>query len=959
MNSFNLNEVYNFNINTIYDIKQDAEGIMWFGTNEGLVSFDGVDFVTYTKENYGIAYHNIKFDSAGGVWCSNFGGQLFYLGNGKFEMVYNASSKGDFIYDYLLQDLPEVYIIESAAGEIVSYNIKTAKEKKIYSSKNTRLLTASHSNSTVFLCVEKDQVTHTQKLKLYSGNSLINSHTPHYNYTTEQATGKINLVSAEGKTFYYDFLNGGSLIELKQNRLDTLFKFPEISNYTLNAIEYSGGYFWVLTKTGVQILQADNASNKLHSLSGISTSTVFQDAEGSFWVGTLNRGIYIIPNLNFSRFQVSGDMVAFSAQNEKGGIYMSDDRGRLFYSAPPFTDAELITSNLVEPAPLHYSPYNKRLYVGKQQSYFDGVENLYKELPDEPFAYSFKETVHLGNGYFLNTAFNQAYVISTDKTSPPPTGFLFDTLPSKTGIVRPFRSHHIAAPNNKSGVYVDYVDGLIFYGEKTTAVKHNSAELRVSKMITDPVNEDVVWAFTKAKKLHQLKAGKINQTFNLDDIFYCTAIKDSFIYAGGSKGIQRINTQTGDLAVIDETYGWTPVKITGLFIHENQLLIIGDNYLQKVPSDFTSQKPNVPPVSISGIQLNNKAICKEENLKFDYKNNNITFLFRALSAKTRGKFHFKYKLAGTGQEPVITSYLQPEASFVNLKPGNYIFEVSSCNEKGFCSEPKTVEFNIAPPFYQTWWFVAFSIFAGALLSGIIIGSIYKVKASQIRLKSDYQKLQKEIYRSKIAAIRSQMNPHFMFNALNTIQEFIITNQQDIAGEYLADFADLMRIYLHQSNEDEVSLREEEKSLKLYLRLEKLRFNDELEFKIDIENTLNKDVVKIPVMLVQPYVENSIKHGLLHKTGKKILSVTFQSADSKTVKCIIEDNGIGRDESAKINAARHSHHKSFATGANSSRIDLINQNRERKIGLEVIDLFQSGKACGTRVIITFPYVNQNH
>jgi sensor histidine kinase YesM len=195
-----------------------------------------------------------------------------------------------------------------------------------------------------------------------------------------------------------------------------------------------------------------------------------------------------------------------------------------------------------------------------------------------------------------------------------------------------------------------------------------------------------------------------------------------------------------------------------------------------------------------------------------------------------------------------------------------------------------------------------------------------------------------------------MNPHFMFNALNTIQEFILTNQQEVASEYLADFADLMRMYLNQSNEDNVSLAEEEETLRLYLRLENLRFNEDLDYSINIDPTLNKDGTFIPVMLLQPYVENSIKHGLLHKKGTKRLNIEFIKTPNNHLKCTITDNGIGRKASGKINSSKSIGHKSFATGANDHRVDLINQNRDKRIQVDIIDLYEDGIGSGTKVEI---------
>jgi LytS/YehU family sensor histidine kinase len=196
-----------------------------------------------------------------------------------------------------------------------------------------------------------------------------------------------------------------------------------------------------------------------------------------------------------------------------------------------------------------------------------------------------------------------------------------------------------------------------------------------------------------------------------------------------------------------------------------------------------------------------------------------------------------------------------------------------------------------------------------------------------------------------------MNPHFMFNALNTIQEFIITNQQDIASEYLADFADLMRKYLDQSKKEDISVQEELDTLSIYLRLENLRFDGALDYSIEYDEQLDIDSIMIPVMSIQPFVENSIKHGLLHKSGDKKLQIEVRQYGRGYIKCIVTDNGIGRKASAERKKHRATKHQSFATQAIDERLAMLNANQPNRVELEIIDLESDEEALGTRVELT--------
>ncbi|MGK0387956.1 MAG: two-component system LytT family sensor kinase [Maribacter sp.] len=214
-------------------------------------------------------------------------------------------------------------------------------------------------------------------------------------------------------------------------------------------------------------------------------------------------------------------------------------------------------------------------------------------------------------------------------------------------------------------------------------------------------------------------------------------------------------------------------------------------------------------------------------------------------------------------------------------------------------------------------------------------------------------LERKLRDSELKALKAQMNPHFLFNAFNSIQEYIIMNKKELASDYLGKFADLMRIYLDHSRAKTILLEDEIKAADLYLQLEKIRFEDELDFNITISPKLDEDMMYIPPMLIQPFIENALKHGLFHKEGKKLLELDFDKKDGVLI-CSITDNGIGRKESASINKRRLKKHQSFATAATQNRIELLNIGREEDINFTILDLKdENGIALGTKVILSIP------
>jgi len=223
----------------------------------------------------------------------------------------------------------------------------------------------------------------------------------------------------------------------------------------------------------------------------------------------------------------------------------------------------------------------------------------------------------------------------------------------------------------------------------------------------------------------------------------------------------------------------------------------------------------------------------------------------------------------------------------------------------------------------------------------------ELKASQKQLA-----LEKQYRDSELKALKAQMNPHFIFNVLNSIQEFIVLNEKEKASEYLATFAELIRNYLNFSNEEFITLHEEIDTITNYLELEHLRFGDDLKYTIHIENNLDVNTISLPAMLIQPYVENALKHGLFNKTGDKHISISFGQTNDNTLFCVIEDNGIGRVAAAEHKASKSNEHKSFASMATKERLQLLNQRYRSNIGVTIIDI-EAENQTGTRVELTIP------
>jgi histidine kinase/YXYXY domain-containing protein len=288
--------------------------------------------------------------------------------------------------------------------------------------------------------------------------------------------------------------------------------------------------------------------------------------------------------------------------------------------------------------------------------------------------------------------------------------------------------------------------------------------------------------------------------------------------------------------------------------------------------------------------------------------------------------------------------------YTNLPDGKYRFRYrASLNEEDWI-EGTALRVDRAVYFWQTSWFILLGILS--VLSIALL--IYRLKINSIHreasLKSEYNKKLAEV---ELQALRAQMNPHFMFNCLNSIKHYILTHEPLKASEYLTNFATLIRSIMHNSREKLISLSKELEALFLYVDLEQLRFKDKFDFRCEVGEEINTEKILIPPLLLQPYVENAIWHGLLHKSEPGNLEISIMNSNGDT-QCIIQDNGIGRWAAEQKKSKSATRFKSMGMGITESRIALHNRINELGIRVEIVDLIGADKeALGTQVIITIP------
>lgn len=364
----------------------------------------------------------------------------------------------------------------------------------------------------------------------------------------------------------------------------------------------------------------------------------------------------------------------------------------------------------------------------------------------------------------------------------------------------------------------------------------------------------------------------------------------------------------------------------------------------------------LPRPYLTSLKVFNEELLTDSSLYFakdiylDYKQNFFSLEFSSVGFTHPDKNFYQYQLEGV--DPAwIDAGQRNYVGYTKIDGGNYTFKVKAANIDGIWNkDPLEIRLHISTPWWKTWWF------KGLVVLGILGGifSFYQYRVRQItkaeRLRSEYEK---KLANVELTALRAQMNPHFIFNCLNSIDHYIIKNETRKASEYLNSFSRLIRLILQNSRSNYVNLRDELEALKLYMEMESLRFNHRFDYLVQVENDMDLDSTEIPPMIIQPYVENAIWHGLMHKEGKGKVVLTL-SRENGYLQCSIEDDGIGRARAAELKSRNSTRKKSMGMGITKDRINIINNLYNTDTSVKVIDLVNpNGSGRGTRIELTIP------
>jgi ligand-binding sensor domain-containing protein/two-component sensor histidine kinase len=421
------------------------------------------------------------------------------------------------------------------------------------------------------------------------------------------------------------------------------------------------------------------------------------------------------------------------------------------------------------------------------------------------------------------------------------------------------------------------------------------------------------------------------------------------------QGIVKFNPSTGNykrFSMADMMQGYNFGR-SALIDKDGQFWFGGTNGINIFKPSEVKDFPFAPRPHIIDIHVNNKpyrpdsSIIEKKRLVLPYDSNTVRLDFAAVefSDNVSDSISYSFHLANTPDDQrvwtTVANAADPSVNFVNLREGSYVLQIKAVNSDGVWSAVRTLELDVLPPWYRTWTFYGFLFALIATITYFVVRRIIYLREKVLKEKAAFDKKMKE---TELKVLRSQMNPHFIFNALNAIRDYVLKKNPLEASMFLADFAHLMREILNNSTKETISIEKEEEILRGYLEMEQLRFD--FEFDIQIDHNLDAFDTQVPTMILQPFVENAILHGIRHKKdGTGRIKIRFDK-DGDFVLCTVEDNGIGM---AKAAENRPKDHESKSQQITQDRLDILTQLSGKPTDL----YFEEVKTGGTKVTVKLP------
>ena len=965
----------------VYAICQAKNGTIWMGTRGGgLSAFDGIRFQNYTtrdglSDNYILS---LAEDSLGKLWIGTNNGICTF--NGRIFQKETLPDSGTIVVESILLNRSNEILIGTQKG---IYSYKSNKWTKfradipsiqeniscLYNDHSNRLWIGNNSGIT---CIDKKTVFHLGLKEGLPSEAI--------RCIIEDACGTI-WVGTYGSGIAWITKNGIRIINSTNVLPDPIVQslFRDAQNRIWIGTQEAGAGFWNPSDSLFRFI------NERDGLSNNHIRCIIDDYWGNIWLGTSGGGVSKYFGQQFTHFDqrsgLAGRNVYAIAEDTSGAIWFSTSAGGLGRvegnSIKDLSRAEGFPTVKIKKL---MTDLQNRLWIGTEG------EGLYM--------YSGQDFKHFGNENGLKGNWIRDIIQDLAgniwiakagggiaKLTEENTQFKFKQFSLEEGLIEDRinallqdKSGRIWFATTSTGCGFIQNDSIINFSTKDglSSQKLRSLALAPNGTIWIGTADRGLCAISMNGNKPVCQVISSKQGLTSDNIYLLNFDSDGKLWAGSEKGLDRLTfSKEGKLEEIKH-FGYSEGFI-GIETSQNATLRDKQgklwfgtiNGLTRFNPALTDINKIAPILQLRDIRLFFKPLTEtpfasfwetlsqdtSQILKLPFNQNHLSFDFFGVNHRNPEQVKYQWKLVGLDESWTPPGF-QHNITYSNLPPGDYTFLYRAANEDGIWSDAKAIHFQIAIPIWKRWWFIG--VCAGLVV--ILVWLYFRWRLRRIKRKAkeaqEKLKLETDVLKLEQKALQLQMNPHFIFNALNSIQALIGTQDEKTARYYLSKFSRLMRQILESSREQIIPLDLEISILENYLSIEQFSHGVKFTWEITYDESLSPSNTGILPMLIHPFVENAVIHGLVPKGAAGHIHIQFSKVDEQLI-VRVSDNGIGREKARERRSQQDQHHKSTALLVVQERLELL----EGKTHVQIIDLTNSdGTSSGTEIKVILPFTS---